>query len=81
MSSIFICDVRSAKSSMKFMTFKFYFSIIFNENLILVQIQIETHIVNDFKVNLLLDINNITLENIIINLAQKQAIFETSHLI
>ena len=58
------------------MTFKFYFSIIFNENLILVQIQIETHIVNDFKVNLLLDINNITLENIIINLAQKQAIFE-----
>ena len=58
------------------MTFKLHFSITFNENLILVQIQIETHVVDDFKVNLLLSIDNIISENIIIDLAQKQAIFE-----
>ena len=61
---------------MKFVTFKFHFSVILNENLILVQIQIEAHVVNDFKVNLLLDINNMILKNIIIDLAQKQVIFE-----
>src|SRR5436190_15351078 len=75
-SFIFIYDIRNVKFSMKFMIFKLHFSIIFNRNLILVQIQIEAHIVNDLKVNLLLSINNMTLKNIIIDLVQKQAIFE-----
>ena len=75
MFSIFIHDVRNVKSSTEFMIFKLHFSVIFNENFILVQIQIEAHIVNDFKVNLLLDINNMISENIIINLAHKQVIF------
>ena len=51
------------------MTFKFHFSIILDENLILIQIQIKAHIVNDFKTNLLLSIDNMTSENIIIDLA------------
>src|SRR5204863_8332363 len=72
---IFICSIENVKSSIKFMTFKLHFSVIFNKNLILVQIQIEIHIVDDFKINLLLSINNIILKNIIIDLTQKQAIF------
>ena len=76
MSSIFIHDIESIKSSTEFMTFKLHFSVIFNENFILVQIQIEAHIVDDLKINLLLSIDNMTSENIIIDLAQKQAIFE-----
>src|SRR5438876_374058 len=75
MSFIFICSVRSVKSSMKFVTFKLHFSITLNKNLILVQIQIEAHVVDDLKVNLLLSIDNMTLKNIIIDLTQKQAIF------
>ena len=69
MSSIFICNVRNVKSSMKFVTFKLYFLITFNKNLILIQIQIEIHIVDDLKINLLLNINNMILKNIIIDLA------------
>ena len=76
MSFIFIHSIRNIKFSTKFMTFKLHFSVIFNRNLILVQIQIKAHIVNDFKVNLLLNINNMILKNIIIDLIQKQAIFE-----
>src|SRR5947207_14908349 len=64
MSSIFIHDIRNVKSSMKFVTFKLHFSVIFNRNFILVQIQIEAHIVNDLKINLLLSINNMILKNI-----------------
>src|SRR5438034_6281519 len=55
MFSIFICDVRNVKSNIKFMTFKLHFSIILDRNLILVQIQIEAHVINDFKMNLLFD--------------------------
>ena len=60
---------------MKFVTFKLYFLITFNKNLILIQIWIEAHVVDDFKINLLLDIDNMTLKNIIIDLTWKQAIF------
>src|SRR5204862_276158 len=73
---IFIHNIKNIKSNIKFVTFKFYFSITLNRNLILVQIQIEIHVVDDFKVNLLLSIDNIILKNIIIDLVQKQAIFE-----
>src|SRR5438045_9304435 len=55
---IFICDIENVKFSTEFVTFKLHFSVIFNRNLILVQIQIEAHVVNDLKTNLLLDINN-----------------------
>src|SRR5437773_8715307 len=75
MFSIFIHDIRNVKSSMKFVTFKLHFSVTLNRNLILVQIQIKAYVVDDLKVNLLLDINNMTLKNIIIDFAQKQAIF------
>ena len=75
MSFIFIYSIRNVKSSTKFVTFKLHFSVTFNKNLILVQIQIKAHIVNDFKVNLLLSIDNMILKNIIIDLTQKQAIF------
>ena len=62
-------SIKNVKSSTKFVTFKLHFSVILNKNLILVQIQIEVHIVNDLKMNLLLDIDNMTSENIIIDLA------------
>src|SRR6266513_2979013 len=62
---IFIHNIRNVKFSMKFVTFKLHFSVTFDENLILVQIQIEAHIVDNFKTNLLLDIDNMTSENII----------------
>ena len=75
MSLISLHNIENVKSSMKFVTFKLHFSVILNKNLILVQIQIEVHIVNDLKMNLLLNIDNMTLKNIIINLACKQAIF------
>ena len=75
MSSIFIYDVRNVKSSTEFVIFKLYFSVTLNKNLILVQIQIEIHVVDDFKINLLLSINNMISEKIIIDLAWKQAIF------
>ena len=75
-SSISLHDIENVKSSMKFIIFKLHFSVILNRNLILVQIQIEAHVINDLKINLLLDIDNITLKNIIIDLAWKQAMFE-----
>ena len=58
------------------MNFKLYFSIFLNEEFIIAQIQVETHVMNNLKANLLLDIDNMTLEDIILNLLQKQAIFE-----
>ena len=58
------------------MTFKLHFSVTFDKNFILVQIQIEAHVVDDLKTNLLLSIDNMTSKNIIIDLTQKQAIFE-----
>ena len=69
MSSIFICDVENIKSSIKFMIFKLHFSVTLNKNFILIQIQIKIHVVDDFKINLLLDINNMILKNIIIDFA------------
>ena len=58
------------------MNFKLYFSVFLNEKLIIAQIQVEAHVMNNLKANFLLDIDNMTLKNIILDLSQKQAIFE-----
>src|SRR5205809_7993957 len=60
---IFIHNIKNIKFNMKFMIFKLYFSVILDENLILVQIQIKTYVVDDFKMNLLLDIDNMISKN------------------
>ena len=58
------------------MNFKLHFSVFLNEELIIAQIQVEAHVVNDLKANFLLDIDNMISEDIILDLFQKQAIFK-----
>ena len=58
------------------MNFKLYFSVFLNKKLIIAQIQVETHVMNNLKANLLLNIDNMIFKDIILNLSQKQAIFK-----
>ena len=58
------------------MNFKLHFSVFLNEEFIIAQIQVEAHVMNNLKANLLLNIDNMTLKDIILDLFQKQVIFE-----
>ena len=57
------------------MIFQLHFSAYIKETFIFTQIQIEAHVMNDLKINLLLNIDNIIFKKIIINLANRQTIF------
>src|SRR5436190_2961972 len=58
------------------MNFKLHFSVFLNEKLIIAQIQVEAHVVNNLKANFLLNIDNMISEDIILDLSQKQVIFK-----
>ena len=74
--SILIWSIEKAEFTAEFMNFKLYFSVFLNEKLIIAQIQVEAHVMNNLKANFLLSIDNMIFEDIILDLLWKQAIFE-----
>ena len=75
-SSIFMQNIKKTKSSIKITIFLFNFSAILHKKLIIMQICAEMHIVDNLKINLLIEINNLIFNRIFINLARWIATFE-----
>ena len=69
--SISIQNIEKAESITEFMNFKLHFSVFLNEKLIIAQIQVEAHVMNNLKANFLLSIDNMTFKDIILDLFQK----------
>ena len=69
-------DIKKTKSLIKIAIFLFNFSATFYEKSVIMQICTETHIIDNLKINLLIEINNLILNKIFINLARQITIFE-----
>ena len=69
-------DIEEAKLSIKIAIFLLNFSAIFHRKSVIVQIYAEMHIVDNLKINLLIEIDNLTLNKISINFAKQITTFE-----
>jgi len=74
---ISIHDVKQANSSIKITIFHLNFKAWFNDKFIITRIKIEAHIVENLKINLLFEIDNLVSQEVIIDLIKQQAIIST----
>ena len=75
-SSILMQDIKETKSSIKIAIFLFNFSATLHKKLIIVQIHTEAHIIDNLKINLLIRIDNLTLNRIFIDFARQITTFK-----
>ena len=68
-------NIKKTKSSIKIAIFLLNFSATFHRKLIIVQIYAKTHIVDNLKINLLIEIDNLTLNEIFIDFARQSTTF------
>ena len=75
-SSILMQDIKKIKLSIKIAIFLLNFSATFHEKSVIVWICAEAHIVDNLKINLLIEIDNLTFNKIFINFARQIVTFE-----
>ena len=72
---ILMQDIKKIKSSIKIAIFLFNFSATFYRKFIIMQIHTKIHIVDNLKINLFIEIDNLILNKIFINLAKQITTF------
>jgi len=76
-SLISVCNIRQANLFIKVVIFHLNFEAQLNNKSVIAKMKIKADIINDLKINLLLEINNLVSQEVIIDLIKQQAVIST----
>ena len=73
-SLILVCDVRQANSFTEVVIFHLNFEAQLNSKFMITKMKIEAHIIDNLRINLFLEINNLVSQEVVIDLIKQQAV-------